>query len=893
MSKRSNANSNSNVYTALSQITVSVWSSDKNLIQSNEIIRVHPACKISKILQYVHFLLKSTKRTDNDLCNVNAYCLLYKQKVLDLNSTIGTIKDPETSIFSLEFELDTNKANNDNGHPQIKFLSYSPQDFVVNNIKVECQINTLSSYKILNFDPIEISLNCNFSGLAKKCLNKINEFEITGSSTGTFCLNGHHTIDDIMSFNFAGKTFTDPLSVIDQRLCDILGYDLIPTDKPFVLLLFIRHKQRESKIALEFISDSELMMNQMNINENTTISDVKNFLCSVYAHATRINSKDIKLIYQGQLLDCEKEPKKKILSTITHNADSNIIREEDGTMHFKIHVSINTDGFFRYDENEPGFWTELFHNPNRFSFMNRGVNAPTPENATGRINKRENVVSNSNIVINNGTTDLSPEEYEFYTEEGDQVHRTCESYEKVYIKGSPYFIRRREFDTYNYALNVRCNVEGGEEEEEEEEDTISIDREDFRQIDNCIFLSSRVINTINDKFGVVIEKQQIVEQDDEGQLFGESGSLVINQNNNNASTNVNPLLQETRLVSRIKEFIRIFARSIYLMFRNSILGIIILTTLSSFIPVKYTIALLLINFLRALWFTNEVWDMWILFFTRNTPLGDKDYNRFRKFIVTGTIPKELRSKLKRNCIVRTILAQTLRESPELQKKIIREYLPHMHNIDNGNVITDTDQLESLVSEILENSTKNKYDELPQPDLQELFQPFFQWLNDKVENSWKNEYPTDENEGCILNTIRNYLRPLRVFVNILQRISNFLNEGIVLYFSTDTETDNFFVGILKTIVLFFLLFWPGYVMVFNRMIRASDLERERRLRREALEDNNEHAPVEQLEDNAVENVVMDEIMAEEEYEHLDSNNNEGNDNFELIEEIDGATGSVRR
>ena len=146
-------------------------------------------------------------------------------------------------------------------------------------------------------------------------------------------------------------------------------------------------------------------------DRDTTVKQVKDFICSVYTHSLNLRRNDIKLIYKGQLLH---------ENNFAGNSSkiSEYVREPHEV---KIHVQINQE----YTESGPGFWNEVFNNPNIFQFMPPDTRSQSPVNFAAAHGQPPAV------------TPYNDQGVQYVTESGNAiVVSTDEHYKKCIINGN-------------------------------------------------------------------------------------------------------------------------------------------------------------------------------------------------------------------------------------------------------------------------------------------------------------------------------------------------------------------------------------------------------------------------------------------------------------------------
>lgn len=462
-------------YLASKAYHFSVWSSDPQLLTgTNLTIRAHAKCSVLRLKQYIHHLLVQQQGVGTKF-SVNDLTLVYKTGELDGELQCQQIEPNYPGVIRLRLEK-SNKA------VSLQPTYYNPDSFTRTMVQSQC--NILSVEKIFKARLQDVSLHSTISHLAKLTIEELNQYERQNEDE-QMCSVKEHTLDDVIALDIAGRSHPINLSETteDLTLSDLLGIDFVPTTNGYCSLLCkVRHSQMEEGVTIEFVSEAKFTIQQMIVNSKTTVLDVKNFICSVYAHALRLQPSDIKLIYKGciihELNGASNEPNK-ILKFIT---------KPNGA---KLHVHISHE----YSEPGPGFWSELLFAPDRFDFM------PTRTQSQDSSNSNSNSNSNGDSVIaalsgsltgsapmratdstdthsqrhtapvsysNTRSVTPSPtptrtvdailethqQPVQVLTSEGLPVSRSYETYERVTVNNKDYIVPRSQLETQYFELQI-------------------------------------------------------------------------------------------------------------------------------------------------------------------------------------------------------------------------------------------------------------------------------------------------------------------------------------------------------------------------------------------------------------------------------------------------------
>lgn len=778
-------------YLASASISFSIWSSDPTLVDSNIFIRAHPKAPVSRLLQFVH--LQLAQRGVTSLQSVDQYQLSYRNGPLSLNTLLENIEPHYSGVIRLQLDLRGPHAEN-----MASNLDYDQEsDFLTTN--VEFQVNTLSIDKIHSAMESNVSLNTTLSKLKKMAIHLLNDYE--NHNPKNICSIKNHQPKDLVGFNIAGKLH--PMSISedvgdthnDLRLRDLLGFDFSPSNSSYCSVMFkVRHGQGiddDDAITIEFISDAMLNMNKMKVTPDTTVEDVKEFLCSVYAHALRLTPVDIKLIYKGQLLHDNNYAgsPSKILEYISESTGA------------KVHVHINQE----YTEPGPGFWSELFNSPDRFSFMptrteSTNSNSSETRNSTGATEPR---TQDESLHVNDpnlaAISDIR-KDYEYITESGSVVERTGQNYEKVIIDGKACFIRPHVFEP------VECNIQIANK-------LIPISYKDYKLHQGVAFLSPQVVEQMTRETGLEFQKTDI--------------RLELPPENSNIAQNRDTVVvEENQRITRIKQWLETIMKTIYLTLRNSVLPFIVLLQVSSFIPTHFTITGVMLVILRTLWSTGEIWDMWreLLSNGEEQRLSEEEVRNLQH-VIDHKLTKQFYSKFSCNIAIKTELINQLQSNEALRERIIEEYK-----------LERSESLQILVPQLLERCTSTQFDEISQESLDILFEP----LVTQVRNHIHDIPALDESGKEFLNLLRNHvyqMTQLPWYKNIVRWINihrpwevieNVYNGDLMRLLITEPERDSVLTGILKNVALFFMLFWPKFQTEFEEIIAERSQRREEQL-----------------------------------------------------------------
>ena len=356
-----------------------VTSSDNNLIRSNFIVHAYPSTTVMRLLQYIHCRIyeqiqaesaeikvidTSDEEQPDDLFSlghVSEYCLFHGLNILPLLKKLNCI-DPENTngVIKLEFEKCAKQfIYREELHYSIK------NEFRTTNIQIE--MNLLSTNATLDIFEYNIPLNTNLKQLKEIVLHHLIRYEGEEHSANKCGIGKKHNIMDLEELKIKGKKNTIYLNESrctddynDLTLSELFNIDFSLSESSYYQVNFkvLHDEQTTSSIKqfrIEFIADANLTTNQMFISSDTTVEDVKEYICNTYANSLRLYHRDITLFYQSYHLHTLNAAGK--LSLIMEYID-----KPEGA---KINVLISQE----FIKPGPGFWFELFSSPHIFNFM--------------------------------------------------------------------------------------------------------------------------------------------------------------------------------------------------------------------------------------------------------------------------------------------------------------------------------------------------------------------------------------------------------------------------------------------------------------------------------------------------------------------------------------------
>ncbi|GCE97915.1 hypothetical protein ZYGM_003861 [Zygosaccharomyces mellis] len=663
---------------ALSPLKFSIWSTDWSLIRTNLFVNAHPKASVARLLQYVHWQIWLQRRSTNNhdqevvLGCVSDYTFYQGHEELNLELLLQDI-EPDSKGF-IKLQLEKRRI-----HSSLTVnLAYDMEN-EFEGLNLNLNVNALSVKTTVS--RLEyVSMGATIGRLKKLAFNMLTNSDMVTNNESTFKLEDGNKVQDLLRLSAKGRKESvlldnERMSELyeDVTVAEFLGIDFAPQNNSFFnLILTIGHDQKylnaEENVTIEFVSDSKLSMNQMVVTPNTTVEQVKEFICSVYTHALRLSPSDVKLIYKGQLihrLDLAGNPSKIM----------DYVKEPQGT---KLHVYINQE----YNEPGPGFWNELFNNPARFDFMNvrsqrqqaqqhqqRGQHnayySPQLQESTNHTSRSSVFPDQTTVSFASGATPTSTSyEYtepstlqsmsrsKYVTESGMPIERGNETFTHCNINGEQVWIPSERLNSFHAKLEVNDRV-------------FPVTPQDFVISNGIVSISPQLIQQIESSLQTRLTNNEIPTSrptDDSPQEF-------------------NTRETRERLVSWTRVFsgLLLLAKSLYLVANNSVIPFFFVLELSTILPRKYTMVIATFILLRTIWSTREVWDMWTSFFNLNS-IDESTYHEVKEHIIDKRLTRFFYKDCESHSVVIEIfMASNLREErQQLQQNYTIEEFNEQH-----------------------------------------------------------------------------------------------------------------------------------------------------------------------------------------------------------------------
>ncbi|AMD21616.1 HFL240Wp [Eremothecium sinecaudum] len=861
-------------YLALSPVQFNIWSSDPGLISYTLFVSASPKASVARLLQYIHWCL--FVRNVDKLERPSNYCLKYMERELDLTELCSDISGG-SGIIRLQFDI-----RSDDRGANINLDYNVDTEFLTTN--VQFQVNTLSMDKYISVVKYGLPLNITTVDLRRLACNILNEYECT--SPKNICHIKDHLPEDLVAFQIAGKSHPVVLSPEyekkygDLTLKDLLGFDFVPSHSSHCSIMFrSEHGQNTDGVTIEFVSDSTLTMKTMNVTMDTTVDEVKEFICSVYGHTLRLSPSDVRLIYSGQLVHDRN----------FSGSPSKILEYISDTNHTKLHVKITQE----YLETGPGFWSELFNSPDRFSFhptrtSSSAVDAMRNTNARGAMHAARgtstaygasvsNSMSRSASNINANRTipqneseavEVDPQnsDQRVYTEAGDPLHRTGELFERVLVNGSSFFVSKQELEPNINELSISGHV-------------IRMCSDEFRVLSDQILLKPHIARKIESILGTTIEKVPVSTRPPQHVQYTVSTDVTTNRV---TLRQVWHQISTYVWIQTTFNYLKLILQSVYVLAYNSgAIALLFYLVATGIVPTTAHIltffSMFAISFIRSL---GIIFELWIdFYFGKEYPISEEEQQRLHEALA-GHIEPSFFARFHR-CnnakAVEEALMATLTENTELKLMLCETY-----------DIKSNLSLRVIVPRILQRCDLPEYRNKT-PDQLRMF---FDSILSNIERNLTNTNVLSVPELELLKQLRIYVystlpqghfRFKPVFLRAVHTFSEFCSDTLMRHTVPDPSKDSFAISLLKNATLFILLCFPSFQTKFE------DIMAERVFWQSEESQQEEAAPdapqIEQNDGNDGTNPSPQDLIEnsyESQVDYINSTGNEGATGFQLHE-----------
>lgn len=762
---------------ALAPLRFTIWSSDFGLIRTNLLVNAHPKTTVRRLLQYVHSQLAAELEASGNggaeqLGGPGAYTFYYKSQELSLNIFLQDVEPMHGQGFiRLRFEkrnLFSGSAENLDYERETEFSSAN----------LEIDVNALSVDKVMRTYEPNIPMGTTVARLKKLVLKGICEYENKNSKN--LCgLKENHTVSDLAGFIIKGKQ--SPVNLNDESnseyqddltLSELLGYDFVPDRSGHFTIMFkIKHNVEssdgEDSIVLEFVSDATLSINEMKVTPDTTVEQVKEFICSVYAHALRLMTSDIKLIYKGQLVhatDFAGNPAK-MMSYIN----------EPGRA--KIHVHINQE----FNEPGPGFWTELFSQSETSPDSEREAAEPVAHSMQPSLSVRSQTQS---VHLSANPTPIPAtgnRKYRYVTESGTPIEVTDERFAKCILGDEQILVPMNDLDPYKIQLLV-----GGQ--------TISISSLDCIIENGFVKLSHSAISRLESKLQATIVKNSFAMQEVNVNYVDSNNDVMTQQ-----GRGWNP-------VSYIRNsfpVVLLVFRTIYLLGNYSIIPLFFLSRLTPLVEKKYIVLISVIYVLRGIWSTREIWDMWSAYLNVNV-INEETYVKIKNYISAGSLTPHFYQDCKNSPKVNDIfMASNLRESRTSLYQAYDTSGLDGDSTETLNVLFQRIHDQDLLKQPMDNFITSCLDLYDSTTRHTISSPYRESLNELLliaRKDLERNRPADELpwHRQVVRSVKNQYERVRAL-----HLTTKITERII----PDPQHDSLPTAVIKNILLFFLILLP--------------------------------------------------------------------------------------
>lgn len=736
------------------------------------------------------------------------YCLKYQQRPLDLTMLCEEIAGCGAGLVHLELDVRSRSEAD-----TVDLAYDGDSEFAYVNVKF--QVNTLSMDKVVAVIRQRVPLKTSVLALRTMACDIVNEYE--RSSCKNLCSNKNHVPNDMLAFQVAGRSYPVYLGAEDAAehaglsLQEVLGFDFAPTPFSHCLIMFrTNHGQDGDGVTIEFVSDSVLAMKTMKVTVDTTVQEVKEFICSVYGHTLMISPSDVKLVYSGQLVQDmnHRGAPIKILEYISDNE------------HTKLHVKVSEE----FREPGPGFWSELFTNPERFSF-NLSRSQPTATvsdsgravvfpNIPGRRQSLGGTVvphgsslhstdapaspSQDNLILPQAT----PQPPHYLTEKGERLKRTGELYERVEVDGSSFFVAREEFDETITEISVSGH-------------TLRISEDQCHVAGDRLYLKPNVVHKLEHILGTSLQRQRV-------SLFRSVAPPADHLAGEGLRQNVPPPIVTSR-AHNLRHLLRIVGYTVYLLFYELTFWVFIMCIFQLYsYPLTFcslVLAFFLVGLARS---SNKLIDTWTdYFFGKNASISSTERADLER-IVAEDLKHRFFGRFHASSsfhIILDALSQRLSTDVELRDTLCATY--HL----NANLSARV-----ALARILRRCASYEY---RTADCQPLVQLFDELLRNVLLNlDAPQTLPAPE--LAVYKELRIYHYKQRIFrtyrkaaalADRLAILCEFCSGGLMRKVATDPEKDNVVVAACKSLALSILLFFPTFQLQFDEIINERTMDRQ--------------------------------------------------------------------
>ncbi|EDO17677.1 hypothetical protein Kpol_1004p52 [Vanderwaltozyma polyspora DSM 70294] len=703
---------------AIPSLRFLVTSPDKRLINSNLFIHVHQETLNLRLLQYIHHtiyekiqaesaIIKVTDSSSEEeptelfgLGHISEYCLTYNSKIIELSDIVKNIESDSSSwLIQLEFKLC------DKNFRYRQKLDY-PIFGGFNTVNIHIQINTWSKEKKIDIIEYNIPLRLTIRKLKDKILEHLIRYET--SEELNFCgIKRKHNVNDFESLRIKGKKTTiflndsqDSEIYNDATISELLNINFPSAKNSYYTLSFkLNHGKHNhhpnERYCIEFITEAKLTTNKMIITPETTVDDVKEYICSIYANSLRLYHRDIKLSFDGHHIH-------------TMNAAGNLskiaeyITELEGA---KIHLQINQE----YIEPGPGFWSELFSSPNRFNFMYTGSYWESERSAQTSRDTHNSEVNGINLA------GPMKKPIKFTTESGLVIKRTGLLYEGIINEDrKEQMIPENYFNDYKQILTV------------DDDSNLQLSRSDYRTENGFINLTSDVIDNL------LNERSRNFEQEE---IKTDSARNIRVRRRRRSNQYLEYIVEFWSIIKvkavHIYPLLSLCSSTVILVCFNIFFPLFIIYEYGTYFSYSLSLPVAVFLLVKISICFKELKEMWCSYLYKRRILSEESLSNMINFVDKGSLSIEFYKKCRDNINAIDVLL-----IPNLRYKRRRAY-----EVCGFKEVTSRDEMKHLKNLFL----KTAEEEIPKSTLDGLYEAWLRSFRKSLETS----IPKDLNDFIIL------------------------------------------------------------------------------------------------------------------------------------------------
>ena len=653
-----------------------IVSDNKQLLNSNITLKLHPDTKLFRVLQYMFekYLSQNIISSNLNDLTIDRFCfkIIDSSNVLPLDISLENIVNeyyPYIDIKNREIILDLEiKADSSdciyNDNFSLLDLNYN-FDTEFNYVNLNVEFNLLSTSNdycndlIVELNKPKISLNISGENLRRMVLNDLKELE---NMKNTLCsLNDKHTFSDLIKFKIKNSNFSGDNEnnnevnndkFLNSTLLEILGIDFIPdkTSK-FSLMFYIQHKYNVSskEKLINFVSDIPFLChNKMIINDDTSIIAIKSYIIQTFLFRFNIDIpiSDIILYYQNKRLvdvdlDGEEATIKQYIGTVENPSILIQIPSIDSEQ-----LCDKIDPFWYQDHEDPSSDCDCDSKSNKTNengcsisnIVNEDISPSEYEgNEVNYVPSEFNLISDDEGEVvdtqESSNDNLSIEHLQYKTESGHEIKVLNGLYRKCIINGTEEaFIETKYFDKFQAKLRFSTDdsVSGSEVDEIH---LSSMNQYKLHSSINRIELDDYIISELESKLNMCIVPE-------------ESINFTVN-NSSDIPSSPADIANENKIIRWLKNsllFLFLICKTLYYVFATNFMVFILLSELIFLISRKWIISIVTLIVLKTILFDEIVRDSWLEYF-RLDRYDEMTLSKFQQFIGSSQLSDEFYLKL--------------------------------------------------------------------------------------------------------------------------------------------------------------------------------------------------------------------------------------------------------